>query len=211
VDFTDDFDCRLENILKIKSNFYDEACILIFVYLDYLCGFTEKKYDDNYHNKENFRHFLMMYSGKEDILKYIQIDQINALFDSSVTDSERYGHYLDKYQSQFKEIQEGTNLPITDFLSLDDVHDSDKGFFQKYTLANRLYDLRNRAVHEYRNNVYLQLDSNLPVVIFIHNIDKEKQGWYSILFSFEFLYEILMNCYEKVNKEYNDFIVKHFP
>lgn len=202
----DEFDDKLRNIIEIKKNYYDEACILIFVYLDFLCNFTPKKYNDKRHNRENFIHFIMKYSNQAEILHYIQLDKIVNRSQVSI-DIERY---LTKYNDQLQEVKNGNELTIDNFLNLEDVSLSDKCLFEKYTLANGLYDLRNFAVHEYRNRISDGFDNGIPVLSYISNIDANQSGWYTLYYPFEFLYEILINCYNNVREIFKGFIEEHF-
>lgn len=202
----DNFDDKLNNILKIKKDYYEEACILMYVYIDYLVQFSNKKHNDSYHNRENFRHFIMNYSGKADLLRYIQMDRLINHFNESEEKRRKYGHYLEPYKGKLALIKDGAELEITNFFKIDDVEDIDKGFFLNYTIANRIYEFRNFAVHEYHNKVYKDLDSNEPLLIFVSNIEESQEGWYSMLYPFEFLYEILYNCYQKVREDYKDFV-----
>ncbi|MET3210660.1 UNVERIFIED_CONTAM: hypothetical protein ABIC26_003621 [Paenibacillus sp. PvR008] len=39
VTFFDEMDNRLKNIEALKNDYFDEACILIYVYLEYLSNF----------------------------------------------------------------------------------------------------------------------------------------------------------------------------
>lgn len=202
----DHFDEKLNNILKIREDHYDEACILIYVYIEYLALFSNRKYNDNYHNKENFRHFIINYSGKADLLRYIQMDRLINHFNETEEIGRKYGHYLEPYIEKLELIKEGGELGVTNFLNIDDIEEKDKGFFLNYTIANRIYEFRNFAVHEYHNKVYEDLDSNEPLLIFVSNIEESQEGWYSMLYPFEFLYEILYNCYQKVREDYKDFV-----
>lgn len=202
----DHFDDKLKNILNIKENYYDEACILMYVYIDYLVQFSTRKHNDSYHNKENFRHFIMNYSGKADLLRYIQIDRLINHFNESEEKRRKYGHYLEPYKDKLELVKEGGELRITNFFKIDDVDERDKGFFANYTIANRIYEFRNFAVHEYHNKVNEDLDTNEPLLIYVSNIDESQEGWFSMLYPFEFLYEILYNCYQKVKEDYSSFI-----
>lgn len=205
-----DFDERLNNILQIKKTYYNEACILIYVYLDFLSKYTERPYEEGKNNRANFRYFLKNYSGMSDILEFIQIDAFISRCETSAVDKSKYWDYLDTCSDKLDIVKKGEELPITSFLSLDSIMDKDKKYFQELTLYNRMYDLRNFAVHEYRNNFYDGLYEETPILIYVNNIDDESNGWYSILFPFEFLFKILINCYEKVREEYEVFVRANF-
>lgn len=201
----DHFDDKLSNILKIKENHYDEACILIYVYLEYLAQFSNGRHSGNSH-KENYRNFIMSYSSRADILRHIQIDRILNLFNTSEDKRRKYEHYLEPYREKFELIKNGDELGITDFLKIDDVEEKDKKFFNNFTLANRIYEFRNFAVHEYHNKVCEGLDSNEPILIYVPNVDENKEGWFRVLYPFEFLFEILYSCYKNVRADYMNFL-----
>ena len=199
------FDDKLKNILFIKENgFTVEAIILIFSYLDYLSEFTDKSYDDNNHNRANFRNFLMNYSDEEKILKHIQVDVFYRHCEMESDYKLKYKKYLDKISGKLTDVKQGKNIVISEFFSLDEVETEDKKFFRRYTLVNRLYDFRNFAIHEYRNKFEKDLDVVEPTLLYINRLSGK--GNFILMFPFEFLYRILINCYRNVMDDYSTFL-----
>lgn len=210
--YLETFDGKLKNILTIRSSHYDEACILIFVFLDFLSNFVEKPHSskDARFNKSNFRFFLSKYSNCEDILKCIQVEGfINDLTKGKISQDE-YGKYFDKIEGQLQKIIDGEELPTSSILSLDDVDSEHKEYFQKITLYNLIYNLRNSAVHSYRNQIEVGCDNSEPYLSYTQNIKVGEDGWFSTYIPFDYMYKILENCYLNVRTEYKGFIESFF-
>ncbi|OKP84846.1 hypothetical protein A3844_18860 [Paenibacillus helianthi] len=209
--YLDTFDEKLNNILKIKSDHYDEACILMFVFLEFLSNFVDKQYPSSNarYNGANFRNFLSEYSGCESILKYIQVEKF--LNDKAIIHQPDYKQYIDKIESSLIRVEDGEDLPISSFLNIDDIVDpAHIKYFQKITIFNKIYDLRNLAVHNYRNEIDKGIDALEPVLSYTQNIEEVSEGWFNTYIPFDFMYMIVGNCYKKVREEYKDFADRFF-
>lgn len=153
VNFFDDMDNRLKNIETLKHDYFDEACILIYVYLEYLSNFTDKLYPGRGKHRENFRHFIMNYSNFETELKCLQINHFLNDYYENPTIRTKYKQYSERIEGKIELVRSGEEIPLHSFFTIDDVDQEDKKYLSRYTIANSIYHYRNNAVHEYRNAI----------------------------------------------------------
>ncbi|MUG86493.1 hypothetical protein GNP92_09080 [Paenibacillus timonensis] len=209
--FFTDMDNRLKNIESLKHDFFDEACILIYVYLDYLNNYTNKLFPGQGEHRKNFRHFIMNYSNLKTELKCLQINRFLNDYCKDEAIRTKYKHYYEKIEEQIESVRSGVEIPLHSFFSLDDVDQEDKRFFSRYTIANSIYDYRNNAIHEYRNAIDYGGFIKVPFLSYTSNIFKDQEGWFTTEIPFSFLRALLLNCYSNVRNEYEVFIKERFP
>ncbi|WP_438496716.1 hypothetical protein [Paenibacillus sp. IHBB 3054] len=211
--YLDTLDQKLKNILEIKSVHYDEACILMFVFLDFLSKFVDKPYSstDARYNGSNFRYFLSEYSGCKATLKFIQVDIFLKDLSTGKIKQDDYEQYLVKIKEGLNRVKNGEELPVSSFLNIDDIVDPIHiKYFREITLFNKIYELRNLAVHSYRNEMELGLDISEPVLSYTWNIKEGSEGWFRTYIPFDFMYGIVEGCYKKVREEYKDVVERFF-
>ncbi|OIA98733.1 hypothetical protein AK95_16370 [Paenibacillus sp. LC231] len=210
--YFDTFDEKLKNIIEIGSKHYDEACILIFVYLDFLSNFVEKPHSSNNarFNGSNIRYFLLHCSHFQDTLKYIQVDKFINDFSKGRISKDEYQKYYDKIERKLERVKNGVELPISSFISLENVDSEHKEYFQKITLFNLIYSLRNSAVHGYNNLIEAGSELSEPFLSYTWNIEEGNEGWFTTYIPFDFMYRMVDNCYSKVREEYGSLVERFF-
>lgn len=190
-----EMDERLRNIEALKGDYFNESCILIFAYLDYLSNFTEKinKKGNNNH-RENFRYFIKNYSNLESELMCLQIDKFYNDYSINRNDEKnRYEHYFKRIELLLDQVRKGQEVPLNKFFTLDDVDEIDKDYFKSYTIFNKIYDHRNFLIHEYRNNLDYGGVPISPFLSYTENIQGGRVVYLrsSILFSEDFTFKLL--------------------
>lgn len=70
-----------------------------------------------------------------------------------------------------KELK-GVELPISSFISLDDVDSEHKEYLQKIKLFNLIYTLRNSAVYGYNNLIKVGSGFSEPFLSYTWNIEE---------------------------------------
>jgi hypothetical protein len=204
----DIFDEKIKNILEIRSQHYDESCILMFVFLDFLSKYVASPHPqtDARYNSTNFRTFLKEYSGCVDILRCVQVDKFINDYISEKINKQEYKKYFDSIETKIQEAKSNNiEVPVSQLIDTNSVDHQHLDYFKKITIYNKIYDLRNYAVHSYRNHIQQGIACDEPVLSYTQNIDDEKEGWYNTYVPFEFIYKIVLNCYRKVREEYKGF------
>lgn len=185
----------------------------MFVFLDFLSKYVESPYskDDARYNGSNFRHFLKHHSGCEETLRCIQIDKFVSDYNTGEIDRQEYQKYFESIESKLQEVkEENIECPVSQLIDTINVDPMHLKYFREISIYNKIYGLRNLAVHDYRNYLQWGIDCREPVLSYTQNIDAEREGWYNTYVPFEFIYKIVVNCYTKVRAEYKGFFDSYF-
>ncbi|WP_152643898.1 hypothetical protein [Paenibacillus terrae] len=153
----------------------------------------------------------MNYSNFEKELKCLQIHRFLNDFYKDPTIRTQYKQYFEKIEEKLELVRDGEEIPLDSFFTLDDVDQKDKEYFSHYTIANGIYDYRNNAIHEFRNLIDYGGFIKVPFLSYTSNLYEDQEGWFTTDIPFSFLRALLLNCYNKVRIEYEEFIKGRFP
>lgn len=214
--FFSDMDNKISNIFKIQKEFHDEACILMITYLDELSNYTHLCSKEN--NKEKFIRFISEYSSMKNYINFVLMHRIYYIKDNAEKENYRlactkiYEENRDKFEEFLVKMKRDNEIMLTESLSIIDIErikdlhtyfeDTKQYhyFLRKIKFGELFYECRNFCVHEHRNQFHSDIN-NEPYYIYINCINGD--GYISFEIPFEFICNILDECYKKVRSEFN--------
>jgi hypothetical protein len=185
----------------------------MFVFLDFLSKYVDSPYpkDNARYNSANFRDFLKNYSDCDESLRCIQIDKFLSDYTSGKIDRQEYSKYFDLIEVKVREVKEArVEYPVSQLIDINTVEQRHIEYFRDITIYNKVYELRNYAVHDYRNYLQRALDCHEPVLSYTRHMDPEREGWYNTYIPYGFIYKLVVNCYTKVREEYKELFERIF-
>jgi len=199
-----DIEEKLKRIEEISKNYYDEATILIFVFIDYLMGFIEIEgiKDKKNSNKASYRKFLVEYSGYKEDFTAIQVDKVYYDCQNCNEKREKYSAYLDTMSSSLEKSKHGDEIHLSEILKYDEILELDKKYFCDFTVANLFYEYRCDAVHSYKVHRFLGNEKLIkPYIAYTGQMNEKDDGYFSSRIPLCFMISVARNLYNYVNDE----------